>query len=150
MDVLPCLMQAELFPLLASARGASVTVQAGDMLYLPCCWWHSVRGSPDFNCSFNYWCDGCAPRICIGMVTCSARRPHEKRAMLSWQGASQSKCKLKAQLHAYVHGGMVHLCRFSQSSQKEEQQIYRAHLQRETDRCASRHTLGMRPTLMVS
>ena len=25
------------------------------MLYLPCGWWHAVRGSVDFNLSVNYW-----------------------------------------------------------------------------------------------
>lgn len=47
--------EAEAFPLLQQARGVAVTVPAGSMLFLPCCWWHRVRGSPDFNVSFNYW-----------------------------------------------------------------------------------------------
>lgn len=47
--------EAEGFPLLQQARGVSVTVPAGCMLYLPCCWWHSVRGGRDFNMTFNYW-----------------------------------------------------------------------------------------------
>lgn len=47
--------EAEAWPLLRQARGVDVVVPAGCMLYLPCCWWHRVRGSPDFNISFNYW-----------------------------------------------------------------------------------------------
>jgi ribosomal protein L16 Arg81 hydroxylase len=41
--------------MLREARGVDVVVPAGCMLYLPCAWWHRVRGSPDFNVSFNYW-----------------------------------------------------------------------------------------------
>lgn len=47
--------EAAAWPLLRQARGVEVVVPAGCMLYLPCCWWHRVRGSPDFNISFNYW-----------------------------------------------------------------------------------------------
>jgi len=32
-----------------------ITLEAGDMLYLPICWWHSVHGGEGFNISLNYW-----------------------------------------------------------------------------------------------
>ena len=43
------------FPALRGAAPRAVTVRAGDVLYLPCGWWHAVRGSVDFNLSVNYW-----------------------------------------------------------------------------------------------
>ena len=32
-------------------------VHAGDLLYLPCGWWHAVRGSAAPNLSINWWFD---------------------------------------------------------------------------------------------
>ena len=43
------------FPALRGAAPRAVTVRAGDVLYLPCGWWHAVRGSADFNLSVNHW-----------------------------------------------------------------------------------------------
>ena len=35
--------------------GVEVTLVAGETLYLPCCWWHAVRGGEGPNLSLNYW-----------------------------------------------------------------------------------------------
>jgi hypothetical protein len=43
------------FPLLRSARPRVAEVRAGDVLYLPCGWWHAVRGCDGLNLSVNYW-----------------------------------------------------------------------------------------------
>ena len=43
------------FPALARARPRTAIVRAGDVLYLPCGWWHAVRGSIGRNLSINYW-----------------------------------------------------------------------------------------------
>merc|ERR1712181_107143 len=43
------------FPKLCQARPHSVIVGEGDLLYLPCGWWHAVRGSQELNLSINYW-----------------------------------------------------------------------------------------------
>ena len=48
--------QAEAWPMARGARGVTVDVPAGAMLYLPCCWLHAVRGSPALNVTANYWC----------------------------------------------------------------------------------------------
>ena len=45
----------ERFPLLQYARPLTVTVHAGDVLYLPCGWWHAVSGSNERNISVSYW-----------------------------------------------------------------------------------------------
>lgn len=45
----------ERYPLLQHATVLEVTVQAGDMLYLPACWWHCVEGSDDRNVILNWW-----------------------------------------------------------------------------------------------
>ena len=52
---IPLATDLHLFPALADARPAEVTVRRGDVLYLPCCWWHAVRGSAGRNLSVNYW-----------------------------------------------------------------------------------------------
>ena len=36
-------------------RGTMVRLSPGETLYLPCCWWHAVRGGPAPNISLNYW-----------------------------------------------------------------------------------------------
>jgi len=43
------------YPLLQHATALEVTVGAGDMLYLPSCWWHCVEGSDDRNIILNWW-----------------------------------------------------------------------------------------------
>ncbi|CAE7212969.1 Jmjd7 [Symbiodinium pilosum] len=43
------------YPLLRHATVLEVTVRAGDMLYLPACWWHCVEGSDDRNIILNWW-----------------------------------------------------------------------------------------------
>ncbi|CAE7711289.1 unnamed protein product, partial [Symbiodinium sp. KB8] len=43
------------YPLLQHATVLEVTVRAGDMLYLPACWWHCVEGSDDRNVILNWW-----------------------------------------------------------------------------------------------
>lgn len=48
---------AESFPLLSQAKGVHVRLEAGDMLYIPCGWWHSVSGSQELNITLNYWCE---------------------------------------------------------------------------------------------
>jgi len=40
---------------LARATPHAVTVERGDVLYLPCGWWHAVQGSRGRNLSINYW-----------------------------------------------------------------------------------------------
>lgn len=46
---------ADRFPALAEARPLRALVREGDVLYLPCGWWHAVRGSEGRNLSVNYW-----------------------------------------------------------------------------------------------
>ena len=43
------------FGALRQATPHTVTVRRGDVLYLPCDWWHAVRGSEGRNLSINYW-----------------------------------------------------------------------------------------------
>jgi len=43
------------FPLLQQARHFEVQLGAGDMLYLPSCWWHCVEGSEEPNLILNWW-----------------------------------------------------------------------------------------------
>ena len=45
------------FPLLAHARPVEVELSAGDVLYLPACWWHCVEGSQERNMIVNWWMD---------------------------------------------------------------------------------------------
>ena len=33
-----------------------VDVAPGDVLYLPCAWWHCVEGSAERNMILNWWC----------------------------------------------------------------------------------------------
>ncbi|PVX28283.1 cupin-like domain-containing protein [Sphingomonas pokkalii] len=42
----------------ASARAETVTLEAGDALYLPKLWWHQVEATAPFNLLLNYWWDG--------------------------------------------------------------------------------------------
>ncbi|KAL1511069.1 hypothetical protein AB1Y20_005892 [Prymnesium parvum] len=42
------------FPRLLRARCAEVTLEAGNMLYLPCGWFHEVTSAGD-HCALNYW-----------------------------------------------------------------------------------------------
>ena len=42
-------------PAFARATPHAATVRRGDLLYLPCGWWHAVRGSRERNLSINYW-----------------------------------------------------------------------------------------------
>ena len=44
-----------IFPELERTTPRAARVERGDMLYLPCGWWHAVRGSNDRNLSINYW-----------------------------------------------------------------------------------------------
>ena len=43
------------FPDFAKARPVAVTVDKGDVLYIPMGWWHDVRGHPGRNISINFW-----------------------------------------------------------------------------------------------
>eukprot|EP00928_Gymnodinium_smaydae_P017755 TRINITY_DN16787_c0_g1_i2.p1 TRINITY_DN16787_c0_g1~~TRINITY_DN16787_c0_g1_i2.p1 ORF type:complete len:608 (+),score=128.03 TRINITY_DN16787_c0_g1_i2:36-1859(+) len=43
------------FALLRRARLVEVLLRAGDLLYLPCCWWHCVEGSDAANMILNWW-----------------------------------------------------------------------------------------------
>ena len=46
----------ETFADVARAVGPiEVTLAAGDVLYLPCGWWHCVEGSAERNLILNYW-----------------------------------------------------------------------------------------------
>ena len=42
-------------PRLAHARPVEVNLAAGDVLYLPACWWHCVEGSQERNMIINWW-----------------------------------------------------------------------------------------------
>uniref|UniRef100_A0A7S4QGJ8 JmjC domain-containing protein n=1 Tax=Alexandrium monilatum TaxID=311494 RepID=A0A7S4QGJ8_9DINO len=39
------------------ARPVRVELSAGDMLYLPICWWHGVTGGSERNMILNWWCE---------------------------------------------------------------------------------------------
>jgi hypothetical protein len=43
------------FPTLEAATPHRASVHRGDVLYLPCGWWHAVQGSAGRNMSINYW-----------------------------------------------------------------------------------------------
>ena len=43
------------YPRLAGARPLEVRLGAGDLLYLPACWWHCVEGSRERNMILNWW-----------------------------------------------------------------------------------------------
>lgn len=43
------------YALAARARHFEINVQAGDILYLPACWWHCVEGSEGANMILNWW-----------------------------------------------------------------------------------------------
>lgn len=43
------------FPETAHARPIEVNLVAGDILYLPACWWHCVEGSRERNMIVNWW-----------------------------------------------------------------------------------------------
>jgi len=45
----------ETFALAAEAGPLEVELSAGEMLYLPACWWHCVEGSQDRNMILNWW-----------------------------------------------------------------------------------------------
>ena len=45
------------FPRFAGARPIEVNLVAGDILYLPACWWHCVEGSWERNMIINWWMD---------------------------------------------------------------------------------------------
>ena len=37
------------------AQFPGACLEAGDVLYLPQCWWHCVEGSVERNMILNYW-----------------------------------------------------------------------------------------------
>ena len=39
----------------ADCHPAQVDLAAGDLLYLPACWWHCVQGCRDRNLILNWW-----------------------------------------------------------------------------------------------
>lgn len=43
------------YGLQAKARPLEVTIRAGEMLYLPSCWWHCVEGSEGRNMTLIWW-----------------------------------------------------------------------------------------------
>ena len=45
----------ETFAKVAHARPVEINLQAGDLLYLPACWWHCVEGSRERNMILNWW-----------------------------------------------------------------------------------------------
>merc|ERR1719330_877710 len=53
-DDLPADLRAR-YPRLSRARPVEVSLRAGDVLYLPCCWWHCVEGSEGRNMILNWW-----------------------------------------------------------------------------------------------
>ena len=55
-DALPAWLQRT-FPRVAGARPIEVNLVAGDVLYLPACWWHCVEGSWERNMILNWWFD---------------------------------------------------------------------------------------------
>lgn len=46
------------FPLARRARQFKVTLNPGEVLFLPIYWWHAVVGSGDVTMSLNLWCKG--------------------------------------------------------------------------------------------
>lgn len=49
----------ETFAKVAHASPREVNLQAGDILYLPACWWHCVEGSRERNMIVNWWMGEC-------------------------------------------------------------------------------------------
>lgn len=46
---------AQKFPLYRNASPMRVDLEAGDMLYLPICWWHGVTGGAERNMILTWW-----------------------------------------------------------------------------------------------
>jgi hypothetical protein len=45
------------YALMPRATPSEVLLKAGDLFYLPSCWWHCVEGSEDRNMILNWWFD---------------------------------------------------------------------------------------------
>lgn len=43
------------FALVPKAKPFEFTIRAGDLFYLPACWWHCVEGSEERNMILNWW-----------------------------------------------------------------------------------------------
>eukprot|EP00811_Abedinium_folium_P001291 NODE_11180_length_1302_cov_12.258723.p3 GENE.NODE_11180_length_1302_cov_12.258723~~NODE_11180_length_1302_cov_12.258723.p3 ORF type:complete len:202 (-),score=41.88 NODE_11180_length_1302_cov_12.258723:221-826(-) len=43
------------YALVSRARPLEILVEAGDLFYLPTCWWHCVEGSDGINMILNWW-----------------------------------------------------------------------------------------------
>ena len=56
------------FPALRNASPLEATLRRGDVLYLPCCWWHAVRGSHGRNLSLNYWFNLHPRKVDVGVL----------------------------------------------------------------------------------
>jgi hypothetical protein len=54
LDELPPGLRSQ-FGKIAHASPVEVHLQAGDLLYLPACWWHCVEGSRERNMILNWW-----------------------------------------------------------------------------------------------
>jgi len=86
----PDAADTERFPALADARPRVAEVRAGDVLYLPCGWWHAVRGSEGTNLSVNYWfelhADKADPGVLMdGLVAKAARDAREQGIRVTGQ-----------------------------------------------------------------
>ncbi|OAN58175.1 cupin-like domain-containing protein [Sphingomonas sp. TDK1] len=71
----------------AQARALSVTLRAGDALYLPKLWWHQVEATAPFNLLMNYWWDDFASSpdspytaLLLAMTTLADRPAAERTA----------------------------------------------------------------------
>ena len=62
---LPSAMR-DAYPRLAGARPLEVRLAAGDLLYLPACWWHCVEGSRERNMILNWWFRLHADKVALG------------------------------------------------------------------------------------
>ena len=76
------------YPRFAAARARAITVdlEAGDVLYLPKLWWHSVEATAPFNMLVNFWWDEFASgpdapytAMLLAMIAI-AERPERERA----------------------------------------------------------------------
>jgi|AntAceMinimDraft_13_1070369.scaffolds.fasta_scaffold04671_3 hypothetical protein len=54
----PTNIDFEKFPLARHAKLIKVTLNAGDLLFLPIYWWHAVVGGSEVTMSINLWCKG--------------------------------------------------------------------------------------------
>jgi len=94
-DEMPVDLQAR-FPLYTRARPLRVDLEAGDMLYLPRCWWHGVTGSVGRNMTLVWWSESHPKKRSYFQETDGAQwllsHMAQRSTELSQEDVSESEC----------------------------------------------------------